>query len=93
MTTRKSLKRQLADLLTEQDAIRQRIYAACSNSNVPFDQCWRKIGETMGGAYTQDHYLAVDSAITAIETRAVAEGKAYRGSLGNLIWFTGKLAA
>jgi hypothetical protein len=90
----KSLKRQLADLLVEQEAIRTRIYAACAGrTDVSFDRCWRAMGETMGGAYTQDHYLAVDSAISAVETRAVSEGKAYRGSFGNLIWFNGRRAA
>jgi hypothetical protein len=63
------------------------------NSYVPFADCWRKIGETMGGAYTQDHYLAVDSAISAVEARAVHEGKAYRGTYGNLIWFNGRRTA
>ena len=83
---RKSLRRQLAELTASQEEIRQRIYEACAGRDVSFDVCWRAMGETMGGAYTQDHYLALDSGIATLESEAVSTGKAYRGMFGNLIW-------
>lgn len=74
------MRNTIAKLQAKLEDVKARVYA-CGESHMPLATCLSLAPYTLA-----DEYGAVVQALSAAEDRAVAAGKAYRGSFGMLAW-------
>lgn len=76
-----SIKKQSQRARERKDRAVDAIYACAPNSNTRFNDCFK-----LAPAGIQSEYEAAASALLDIEALAVSSGKAWRASIGMLIW-------